>query len=257
MTGESLRTGEGSVDSESTGQGQIHLSDEFKAGSIQASRNRKLLGVLCILLVVFGGVFHCNRRNPICRDFVIQCLGMIGPSTAPTLVEMISDEGDLRASGTAIVELYKMKDAAAPALIDALLSETNPRKRPLLFYALNTVGVKKVDVCRVVEATCNSEPGVRFLAVQTLPSICGHEVAVPSLTKALEDADIAVQIEAVKALALYGPSASAALPVLQSLKLSSNKTLQAIASEAVEVIQGHQSNVFLPSLPIRHIKNPS
>jgi HEAT repeat protein len=99
------------------------------------------------------------------------------------------------------------------------------------------IGVEQCDVRRVLEATSDSEPGVRSLAVQTLPLVCGSNDAVPALIKALGDSDAAVQMEAARALSAYGPSATAALPALQLLSRTANGELRTTATATVKMIQ--------------------
>ena len=216
--------------------------DESGAGRPRPLKNRKkIVRVLCGLLVVWGVVLYFSHHNPIYREVKAWCLGRMGTPAAPTLVGMLPDEDDLQVCGQVIAELYGMKAAAAPALIDALLKEKEDKKRGPLTYAIGIVGAGDKDVGRVLEAMSDSEPGVRSLAVQTLPLVCGHRVAVPALIKALGDSDAAVQMEAVKALALYGPAATAAIPALQSLKRTAGAELRARATEAVKVIQGNRT----------------
>ncbi len=130
-----------------------------------------------------------------------------------------------------------MKAAASPALIGALLDEDDPEKRGPLIYALGIIGWGDRDVMAVILAASHSDPAVRRRAVETLPIVCGPETAVPVLVKALQDPDGAVQLEAAKSLASYGPSAAPATAVLESLARSSDPELHRQATETLGLVR--------------------
>ena len=205
----------------------------------QSRRRRKALVALCVLLVVLGWLLCRQGENPTFQEAKIRCLGKIGSPAAPLLVRIVRNESDMRVYAMAIMELRGMKAAASPALVDALLEEDDPDKRPRLLYALFQVGAAETDVRRVAQAISDPRPEVRRHAAQMLPWVnAGPAVAVPALIEALRDSDPAVQFEAALTLSFYGPSATAAIPALESLAKPPDSQLRRKAAETLDVVRG-------------------
>ncbi len=73
-------------ESNQRGDGQARPpADEPPARQGRPRRSRKALVLFCALSIVLAGVLYRNSRTPIVREWLIQCLGMVGPRAAPLL----------------------------------------------------------------------------------------------------------------------------------------------------------------------------
>ncbi|MBN1282247.1 MAG: HEAT repeat domain-containing protein [Proteobacteria bacterium] len=168
---------------------------------------------------LLGGAL--KDRNQYVRYSSAWALGSIGfKAAAPALTEALKDS-DLYvrcAAAWALGQLGSTHESVVPVLIEALNDHFSPlEERIHAVHCAAAEALRKIGTAAVpalVEELKNSDRYYSRHAVVRLLGEIGSETAVPVLTAALKDADVAIRDAAAGALGEIGPEAKAAVPAL-------------------------------------------
>ncbi len=185
-----------------------------------------------------------KRAKPEQRPGILRQIGAFGEDAGPA-INLLSDalaENDPEVRQAACLALAQTKEKAAPAavLLGKLLRSDDPVTRLAAALALREAGkAARTAIPNLVEALNDSSPTTRFMAAMALGQMGDAAApAVPALTQRLQapNEEFRIQRNIIRALGSIGPTASAALPVLQEIR--KQEALQQEADGAILRIKG-------------------
>lgn len=166
------------------------------------------------------------------RIYAVKALGEIGPpanSAVPELIELVdlSQPGAAERSAEplvrrnaveALIRLGKGREDAESALLRAAADPDSEVRRKALFGIVELGVDPSVGGPFLIAALTHEEERTRPIAPLLLSRMrLDSQTAVPLLTAATRDPNPHVRMNAVEALAAYGPAAKPAVPALLSL----------------------------------------
>ena len=169
------------------------------------------------------------------RGWAIQGIKVLGPAAIPMLIDLLNDKA---AMTTAMICLSRVGPEVVWPLTCTLTNEA-PRVRSA---AIVTLGLLRSNGQAAVPALVerlesDTDNRVRASAANALGYIGKEpEVAVPALVKHLRDPDPTTRAQAVLALAKFGTEAKAALSVIRELLEDTNQFVREAAAKALEEI---------------------
>ena len=164
------------------------------------------------------------------------CSSQPKPPDPAALVEKLKSP-DAAVSGAASLELLRLGEPAAPALVK-LLQDPDPTLRALAARTFWGMGARagNAAVPPLADALGDADASVRVGAAMALENMGPLAApAVPALVRALRDPDAKVRPWAARALGSIGPAAEAAVPALE--RAGRLDGVQGPAEEAIRKIR--------------------
>ncbi len=176
-----------------------------------------------------------KRRFNISIGFKI--LGPIAKPAVPALIDLLNNGNNPESAAEALTKIDSQ--IAVIALTNALTNKSMDRRiaaaGSLIFVRSNAdIAVPHLIQC------LNYQPYEKCVMEATLGEIHARpDIAVPALTEALNDKDLQVRVESVRALGEFGNAATSAVSALEQATNDSNRILRVEAAEALKQIQTH------------------
>jgi len=182
------------------------------------------------------------------RDAAARALRKMDVAAAPALVEALRDENEPRHKHDAAMVLARIGPAAVPALGDGL-KDVSEEVRLYASFALKEIGREATAALpALIEALKDEAERVRLNAAWALQGMGGEaKAAVPALIDASTDANGGVRHNAVLALGKIGPEAAAAVPTLVEALKDANDGVRYNAVIALGEID-REATTALPAL---------
>jgi bilin biosynthesis protein len=141
-----------------------------------------------------------GHRNVVVRRAAGKTLTLIAdPAAVPTLVQALLTDEDTVVKGSAVGALARTGEAAVPALLEILASETYPESaKGHAAWALSFIGAEAAHY--LYPAIESPAADVRFAVVSAIGGLTEDPQALALLIRSLQDPAEAVRAEAVAAL---------------------------------------------------------
>ena len=187
-------------------------------------------------------------KRPNTRGPAVVALTHLGPKAAPAteaLAAAATDEDPQirREVAFALAAIGPPAKAAVPALIK-LLADDEPKVRHSAAYALGRIGTAAASATPELHKGLKAEddPLEQTVSAWALVHINPADkqiatVAVPMLTKMLDNERVMVRREAAETLGLIGPPAASAVPALKKTAQDANQTVSKAATLALTKIE--------------------
>jgi HEAT repeat protein len=174
----------------------------------------------------------------IVRARALWALGIIGPDAGdafPAICPFLTDDdAAIRLLAVmAVAEMPQQARAVRPQLAK-LLRDTEPQVRLHAARALRQAGPETLGL--LLPVTRDSDPAIRWTAVQSLRLFHASEEAIQSLVDAARDPEPAIRSAATAHLIELGPRAKAAIPRLLERLKENNLELQSAAYTTILAI---------------------